>query len=319
MDSIHLILNISALLLWIGWLGFNTGASTTSVHGISLVTTIKRTQRRGAERWGALLGLLILLGLRPFFYWHLGTSLDWVPIFHPLAVAVPFRSDIFIRMLAYSFLEFAWVLGLFYLYVWFLKLLNHGIHESNPLQRLIERYAGVIGRLPGIMMLPFPFVFVSLVWPLTFFFISRIEIYPKISSVGALFGQGFILGIAVYMVLKWLAAFLVLFYMVNSYVYLGPQPLWKYLQQSGKRLMLLFRWLPLKFGKLDLNPLIVAPLLFMTASFVEGKLSVVFDRWNQPVTFEEGIGSDGLKEEKAAILAESTHSSHNNVSDEPNS
>src|SRR5512133_1950749 len=93
-----LILNLAGVLLWLNWraVRFDPLAKSTPA---SLVWTLKPTE---AHPWTSrhFLGALgVLLLLRAWLYWQIGSALGWTPSLQLGAIAVSFRSDIFPRIL----------------------------------------------------------------------------------------------------------------------------------------------------------------------------------------------------------------------------
>src|SRR6188768_3811214 len=103
MSAVDAILNFAGLLLWLKW---RDKGQELSARGISLIATLKKAGTRYPRIW-FLLALLILLVIRSFLYWQLGSALKWMPRIWLGLIPLPFRSDYFGRMFLFSFFSFA--------------------------------------------------------------------------------------------------------------------------------------------------------------------------------------------------------------------
>ena len=94
MFVVHFLLNLAALLLWLGWRSRRLAAPARP-SGIALLSTLKRADPAGGRIWIYPAALGGLLFLRAVFYWELGPSLHWNPSLSFGALTVFFRSNLF--------------------------------------------------------------------------------------------------------------------------------------------------------------------------------------------------------------------------------
>jgi uncharacterized protein YggT (Ycf19 family) len=88
--------------------------------------------------------------------------------------------------------------------------------------------------------------------------------------------QGVILGLNAYLSLKYLLVAFLFVYMINSYVYLGANAVWDFVNTTSRNILYPLRRLPLKLGRIDLTPLLgiilAVLLLFVLPNFLLQKL-----------------------------------------------
>ncbi|MEI9865689.1 MAG: hypothetical protein WDN00_14285 [Limisphaerales bacterium] len=115
MSSVDFILNLAGLLLWVNWrsLPFDPIHKRTPA---TLVGTLRRAAPSHFRRWHLLAILVALLVLRALIYWWIGPAFKqvWVGKLDFGVTILPFRSDWFLRILAFSFFSFGKMLGIFY-------------------------------------------------------------------------------------------------------------------------------------------------------------------------------------------------------------
>src|SRR6266498_2899265 len=129
MDVIDFLLNLAGLLFWLNWRSVKMAAATQP-SVLSLAATLKRVEPRRPKRWVYLAGLLVLVGGRSLFYWHIGSALHWTPALRLGAISPSFRSDSPGRMLLFSALSFLLALGVFYLGMVLLSILNRNVPDA---------------------------------------------------------------------------------------------------------------------------------------------------------------------------------------------
>src|SRR5690349_5585599 len=101
MGLINFILNLAGLLLWLGWRQARV-ESLTPVSVASLIRTLRRAGPSEWERWKYFGGLLALLLGRAVFYRWIGPVANWTPAVAVAPLVLPFRSELFSRMLLFS-------------------------------------------------------------------------------------------------------------------------------------------------------------------------------------------------------------------------
>jgi uncharacterized protein YggT (Ycf19 family) len=97
--------------------------------------------------------------------------------------------------------------------------------------------------------------------------LMHLGILPRPVSGAHRLEQGALLGANAYLVWKYAIGALLALHLVNSYVYLGNHPLWKFVTAAAQRLVHPLRGLPLRISKVDFAPLVVVAAVFLAAEF----------------------------------------------------
>jgi uncharacterized protein YggT (Ycf19 family) len=263
MSLLDFILNVAALLLWLNWRAIPP--VVTRPAEAPAPAPLRRTAPPRA-RWSYLLGLLALLLARAVFYWQAGPRLDWIPGIPLGPVNLWFRSDFLGIMLLFSLFSFGATLGVFYLCLLALSCLNSAVSDADPAQRLVRRHLGALERWPTAAKLLLPMLATILLWFLLNPLLLRANLLPK-SGPWPLLAQGALIGLAAYLLLKFLVVGFLLLHVLNSYIYLGDFPFWNFVNTTARGLLRPLRWLPLRIGRLDLAPVVAAALVLLAAEF----------------------------------------------------
>jgi uncharacterized protein YggT (Ycf19 family) len=263
MSALDFILNLAALLLWLNWRAAPRVVTTPpEAPGPSLPRRV--TPPRG--RWQYLLGLLSLLAARAVFYWRAGPPLHWIPGIPLGPVRIPFRSDFPGRMMLFSLFSFGATLGVFYLCLLALSWINAPVPDADPARRLVRRHLGVLDRFPNAAKLLLPMLVTILLWCALNPLLLSLELVPK-GAPWRLLAQGAVIGVAVYLLLKFLVVGFLFLHLVHSYIYLGDYPFWQFVNTTARGLLRPLRWLPLRIGRVDLAPVAAAALVLLAAEF----------------------------------------------------
>lgn len=273
MFFLDLILNLTGLVLWLKWR--DQPAELTGPK-ISLLGTLRKTDNAQARFW-FLLGLILLLVLRPLPYWILGSALNWTPRLLLGVISMPFRSDYFGRMFLFSFLNFGVVLGIFYSFLLFLSALNND-KTDDPVQQAIRTQLGKLTLLPRIVKVLLPGLVLLAVWCSLHKPLVSLGLLPAAKSFLHLLEQGVVTGMAIYLAGKYLVAGILLLHLLNSYIYFGPWPFWNFIDHSAKPLLKCVAWIPLRFGKVDFAPPFAIALVFVLAKYADKGLSALYLR-----------------------------------------
>lgn len=282
MGLINFILNLAGVLLWLNWrsIRFDPLVKTSPA---TLAGTLRRADPRRLKRWHFLAALGALLLLRALLYWQIGSAVDWTPNLHLDVIdrAIPFRSDTWWLMLLFSGLSFGITLGLFYLWLLLLALVNGRRAEADPLQKLVRLQLGRVDRWPWPVKALLPLLITLLLWYLLSLLFCRLSLIPPISSNTHRLEQAIVIGLGSYLSWKYLIGGLLALYLVGSYVYLGNQPLWNFVAMTGGNLLIPLRRAPLRLGKVDFAPLVGIALVFLGAELAERGLNLLYN--NLPV------------------------------------
>src|SRR2546427_8447558 len=183
MGLIHFILNLAALLLWVRWRLLRT---STTPQRLAAAGASARKKSATATRRQLLGGLIFLLGIRAVFYWQLGPAASWTPKLSLGALTLSFRGDFFGRMLLFSLLSFGCVLGVFYLSLLLLGMLNRCLTEANLWHKRVTQQLGWISRCPCSLQIFLPLLAGALLWTASSQLLVWLAIIPAPKSMAHL-------------------------------------------------------------------------------------------------------------------------------------
>jgi uncharacterized protein YggT (Ycf19 family) len=253
MSAIDFLLNVAGLLLWLTWrsMRFDPLIKRTPV---TLIGTLKPAESRRLKGWQLALALICLLGLRAVLYKFIGAPANWTPKLNLELVVLAFRSDIFSTALAFSCLSFLRAMLVMYFWLLVLALINRAGAENDPIQKLVRLQLGRAARWPGSVQLLLPFLVALAAWLGVYPLLVDLSIVAPAQSTGHLVEQGFLVGLGLFLSLKYVLPVFLLMHLFTSYVYLGTSPLWDYASITAGNLTAPLRRLPLRFARLDLTP-----------------------------------------------------------------
>lgn len=262
MRLVDFILNLAGLLLWLNWrsIRFDPLGKRTPA---TLIGTLRLAEPRRMRRWHLLAVLAGLLLLRAVFYWQIGSAAHWTGNLNLGVVTLSFRSDLFDRILLFSFLSFGLALGVLYLWLLLLSLLSGP--EPLPFHRLVKVPLGGIDRWPRWLKCLLPFVVTAVFWWLASWLLAYLEVIPPPVSPADRLEQAVVVGLGSYLAWKYIAGALLILYLLNSYIYFGRHPIWPYVTAGAQTLLAPLSRLPLRAGKVDFAPVIGIMLLFVAA------------------------------------------------------
>ena len=122
------------------------------------------------------------------------------------------------------------------------------------MHRFVRGQLGWLDKIPWWLKLVTPSVAAGLGWMALSFVLVELDLLPAARSDATVRTQAGAFALAAVLVWKWLLLFIFLVHLLNLYVYLGTHPLWTYLSATARKL--LFPLSFLKFGKVDLSPVI---------------------------------------------------------------
>jgi uncharacterized protein YggT (Ycf19 family) len=268
MGYVDFILNLAGLLLWIKWrlLPFDPIHKRTPA---TLVGTLRRAAPTYFRRWHLLAGIGLLLLLRAMIYWQIGPAVHWTGRLDLGVITLSFRSDLFSRVLLFSVSSFGLALGIFYLWLLLLSLLNGKSENTGSIHRLVRMPLGGIDGWPRWAKIISPFAATALVWWLASWLFAWLEIIPKPVSVTHRIEESVIVGFSSYLVWKFIAAALLVLHLLNTYIYFGKHPFWNYVNATAQNLIAPLRKIPLRAGRVDFGPVIGITIIFFAAELAE--------------------------------------------------
>lgn len=276
MSLIDFILNVAGLLLWLNW----RAVPFVAAHrpAATLASTV-RPAATPAPRIYSLAGLITLLVVRAVVYWQLGAQVDWIPRIPLGPVTVWFRSDMFGRMLLFSFFSFGAALGFFYICLLLLSWIHSQTADTDPAQRIVRAHLGRLDRWPAVLKLLLPLVLTTLIWCAIHPLLMNLRIVPvDMNSRWFVVAQGAVIGLAVYLVLKFFLVAVFALHLVNSYVYLGEFPVWNFVNITARDLLRPIKWIPLQAGKIDFAPAFAIVVVLLCAQLSQEALTQLYQR-----------------------------------------
>jgi uncharacterized protein YggT (Ycf19 family) len=277
MGVIDFILNATCLLLWLNWRATHS-MILPRPGGASLLGTLRRADPPGAKRWLSLIALVLLLAIRAPVYWWIGPGAGWTPKLPLNAIALSFRSDLLDRMLLYSFLSFGFALTAFFLWLVLLSVVNRRVPDTDVWQKMVRLQLGWLERWPLPVKLLLPLCAVTLVWLALTPVLKQFGIIPVPNSGREVWQQGLVLGLAVYLVWKYVIGAVLLLYVVNSHVYLGANPFWNYVDVTARHLLAPLCGFPLRLGRVNFAPLVAVALVFLIDQYGSRGLATLYHR-----------------------------------------
>jgi uncharacterized protein YggT (Ycf19 family) len=262
MSLINFILDMAALLLWLSWRStpYDPLARATPA---TLAGTVRRAEPSRLKRWHLLAVMLGLLLVRGVFYWQFGPAVNWTPRIDLGILAPAFPCNALLPSWLFSMSSFARTWVVFHFWLLALVMINGQSAEGNPIRKLILVQLGGIGRWPHAVQVLLPGLVTALIWIGMHPLLARFGIVKHVPSATHLLAQGALLGVWIYFTLKTLIPVFLFAYLVNSYVYLGANPLWDYVSATSRKVLLPLKRLPLRRGKIDFAPLVGIILILL--------------------------------------------------------
>lgn len=274
MGTVDFVLNLAGLLLWLNWRS-NRFDPLMKRRPATLMGTLRPAAPQRLHRWHLLGFVGLLLLLRAVIYWWIGALLPqvWVGQLNLGVTTLPFRSDLLVRMLVFSVLSFGLVFGIFYAWLLVLSLLDGPL----PVHALVTIPLGRVDGWPRWARIVLPFFATAILWWLASWLLMRLQILTPMPPAGR-FQQALLLGASSYLLWKFPLGALLLLHLLNSYVYFGQHPFWKYVSATAQTILRPLAKLPLRVNRVDFAPLVGMGLIFLAAHFAERGLNQLYSR-----------------------------------------
>ncbi|HWD93830.1 MAG TPA: hypothetical protein VG938_15930 [Verrucomicrobiae bacterium] len=287
MNPIDFILNVAGVLLWLNWRSARLDPFTRATPA-TLAGTVRRAEPMRIKRWHLFAALAGLLFIRAYFYEHIGPAVNWTPRLSLTVVTLAFplvlRGHVFfLSALIFSVLSFVRVLVIFHFWLLAVAMLNR--RETNPdaLQKLLLLQLGRPGKWPWWVQLLLPFFVITILWMLAHPLLVYIGVTIPVRSNALLMAQGAILSLLAYLSLKWLLAALLIANLAVTYVYLGSNPVWEFVNTTSRNLLSPLKNIPLRLGRVDLAPVIGIVLIVLLLHLLPNLVLHQLDRRNLTV------------------------------------
>jgi len=276
MTLFDFILNLAALLLWLGWCAqpldpFAKNAPPT------LVATVRRTEPASSRRWPLPVFLVLLLVLRALFYHQVGSAIGWMPKLDLGFVVLALRSDRFGPVFLYSLLSFLRVWIIYYFWLLTLALINRRGAEQDPLQKLVRVQLGPARGWPWPVLAVLPVIGVGALWAALSPALEWTGVLNPPESTAHMLEQGLLLTLSLVLTLKFVLPVFLILDLVASYVYLGVSPVWDFVASTSRNMLKPLRPIPLRLGKVNLAPvagtLLILVLLHWLPNVIQNELA----------------------------------------------
>jgi uncharacterized protein YggT (Ycf19 family) len=263
MGIIDFILNLAGLLLWLNWrsLQFDPLAKRTPA---TLMGTLRPASPKKLRRWHLLVFIAGLLLLRALIYRWIGSMTNWAGQLDLGVVVLSFRSDSFLKILAFSIFSFGLALGILYLGLLLLSLLK----GPEPFHRLVKIPLGRVDDWRWAVKIFLPFAVTAIGWWLASWLFVWLQIIPQPVSMAHRIEQSVVIGLGSYLVWKFPAVVILLLYLLSSYVYFGRQPVWNYVNVIAQKILLPLKKIPLQIGRVDFAPVLAVTIIFFAGELI---------------------------------------------------
>jgi uncharacterized protein YggT (Ycf19 family) len=271
MAIVNFILNLAGLLLWLNWrsIRFDPLAKRTPA---TLMGTLRPAAPKKLRRWHLLVFLAVMLFLRAIVYRWMAPF--WIGKLDLGVVAPSFRSDGFGGMLVFSFLSFGWMLGIIYVALLILSFLA----GPEPIHSLVKIPLGRVDGWPRWAKILLPFLAGAVCWWLASWLLVWLQVLPPPVSVAQRLEQSLVIGLGGYLVWKFPLGGLLVLHLLNSYIYFGKNPFWKYVNLTAQKILSPLKKIPLRLGKVDFAPVLALAILFFAAEGVGRGLAWAYAR-----------------------------------------
>lgn len=274
MGTVDFILNLAGLLLWLHWRSDRFDPLVRR-RPATLMGTLRPAAPQKLQRWYFIAFIMCMLVFRAVIYRWVGASLPkvWLAQLDLGTTALAFHSNQWGQIMIYSFLSFGLMLGIFHMWLLVLSLLAGPL----PIHSLVTIPLGRVDRWPAWAKTVLPLVLTALLWWLLTWLLLRLGVVTRMSSAGR-FQQSVVLGASTYLLWQYPLGIILLLHLLNSYIYFGRHPIWKYINETAHTILQPLRKVPLQTGKVDFAPLVGIVIIFLVAHFAEDGLARLFNR-----------------------------------------
>lgn len=259
MGYVDFILNLAGLLLWLNWRSIRFDPLGKRKPA-TLMGTLRPASPPKLRRWHLLVFIGGLLLLRAIIYRWMASS-AWVGQLDLGVTVLSFRSDWFLRILVFSFFSFGLTLGILYVCLIMLSILQ----GPEPVHGLVKIPLGRVDGWPRWIKILLPLVGAALFWLLMFRLLVWLQILPPTASMSQRLEQSLAIGLGSYLLWKFPIGAILGLYLLNSYIYFGKHPFWRYISATAQKLLQPLRRIPLRIGRVDFAPVVAMTVVFLAA------------------------------------------------------
>jgi len=176
-------------------------------------------------------------------------------------------------MLLFSLLSFVLALGIFYSCLLLFSLLK----GPKPVHEFVRLQLGRIDGWPRGVKLLLPLVVTVLCWWLVSWLLVWLQIIPRPSPAWRI-EESFIIASQGYLLWQFPIAAILALHLLNSYIYFGRHPIWKYVEATAQTLLRPLKGIYLRIGKIDFAPVAGIVLVFLIARLAGWGVGVLYKR-----------------------------------------
>lgn len=279
MGIVDFILNLAGLLLWLNWRS-NRFDPLVKRMPATLMGTLRPATPRKLRRWHLLAFLALLLVVRAIVYWRIGMEMHWAGKLNLGVVVLWFSCGpkwshwtAFSHMAIFSFASFGLMLVVFCVWLLLLSLLA----GPPPIHGLVKIPLGRVDGWPSWARAVLPFLATAILWWLASWLLIRLQILTPLPPAGRL-QQALILGVSSYLLWKIPLGAILALHLLNTYIYFGRHPFWKYVNSTAQTILRPLQRIPLRVSKVDFAPLAGLAVIFLAAHFAERILNQLYNR-----------------------------------------
>ena len=247
---------------------------------IALLGTLKRAEPAKWRRWYFLAALAALVFLRAVIYGQIGPAVDWAPKIDlgVVMLGFPIYEHTFSVLMLYSASSMLFTLVVVYFWLLTLAWINHHTTTSNPFERMLRLQVGRVADWPRPVQLFLPLVFVAMLWTACHPLLVHAGITHRAQSFAHLAAQGLLVGLGIYLSLKFFLPVILFLHLIADYVYLGDNPFWEFLGTTARNLLAPLQRVPLRVGKVDLAPVAGILLILLLLHFLPWTIRYLLER-----------------------------------------
>jgi len=168
-----------------------------------------------------------------------------------------FRSQALGTVALYSLLSFLRFALIFYFWLLVFLAVNRTSTQPDAITRLLRLHLGRMGGWPPLAQILVPCLLGALLWVCIHGLLVQTGVTARVNSTSHLAAQALLVGAALCFTLKWVILLLLLLHIVNSYVYLGNNPVWEFVSATSRGFLAPLDRMPLRIARVDLAPFLV--------------------------------------------------------------
>ena len=141
------------------------------------------------------------------------------------------------------------------------------LQGPEPIHGLVKIPLGRVDGWPVWAKVLLPFIVASALWWGLSWPLDWMQKLPV--SLPQRCEQSLVIGLVGYGVWKFPAGALLVLYLLNSYIYFGKHPFWKYVSVAAQTLLRPLKSIPLRMGRVDFAPVVGIAIIFLAAEGME--------------------------------------------------